>query len=88
MKVTYTVDMHEPAPVPEDGPTGVLQTFRDRYGREPQVGDWYAICCHLDLRQISDAETLRRVIEDCGPDNVLSPAGVWATQEDALQDLC
>jgi hypothetical protein len=32
-------------------------------GRAPQVGDWYAECCLLDLEQIADADRLRSLFE-------------------------
>lgn len=55
--------------------------------KEPiEIGDWYSLCCEIDLKQIEDEEERQEVLE-CIEEGEPYPRGIWATREEALQDL-
>lgn len=69
------------APTSARWPSRVLQ----RLGREPRVGDWYAECCRLDLRQLAtpeDVEDLRELYSDGD-----TGGGFWDSWEKADREV-
>jgi hypothetical protein len=56
----------------------------------PQIGMWFAFCCHHDLHQIGSDEEIADIRESCqlAEDGIMPlPRGLWSTKEDALAEL-
>jgi hypothetical protein len=54
-------------------------------GRAPNVGDWFAECCILDLMQIETKESLDELLDLY--DDIDSGGRFWSTKETALAEL-
>jgi hypothetical protein len=54
---------------------------------EPRIGAWCSICCHLDLYEIKDEETLQSVREDLADEDMAPHIMLWPTRRAALTDL-
>jgi hypothetical protein len=51
--------------------------------REPKIGRWFTFCCHLDLDEITDEQTVSDILFD----RTLCHVRVWDTEQDALNEL-
>ena len=51
--------------------------------REPKIGRWFTFCCHLDLDEITDEQTVSDILFD----RTLCHVQVWDTEQDALEEL-
>lgn len=56
----------------------------ESFRRQPQLGDWFTVCCHLDLRKLDSEESLQRAVES---KEAFAGCQCWPSLEEALAEI-